>query len=278
MIPLLLAGPFLLTWLALACGFRAARSDSELTVDNALSRSPLLVAISLLLALIGMAAVGMELSDRFCQLFALLVQHYSTWISWLAFASMFAVISGYGLALAISRGHKQTRSLLVAILLVQIALGLLCVRLFSPIGSELGPGVTTDGGVVLQTHGSTCVAASLANVSRHFDIDLDEKEAAGLLLTTVYGTAPGQLRFVLDQLGFSFTTLDPKQPSLADVPPPAILFVDHPALGRESHAVMYRAIAEGGYEIYEPLEGAIVWDRQTLEARWHGNGIACTRP
>ena len=137
MIPLLLAGPFLLTWLALACGFRAARSDSELTVDNALSRSPLLVAISMLLALIGLAAVGMELSDRFCQLFPLLVQHYSTWISWLAFASMFAVISGYGLALAISRGHKQTRSLLVAILLVQIALGLLCVRLFSPIGSEL---------------------------------------------------------------------------------------------------------------------------------------------
>ncbi|MDE0958433.1 MAG: cysteine peptidase family C39 domain-containing protein [Planctomycetota bacterium] len=278
MIPLLLAGPFLLTWLALACGFRAARSDSDLTIDNALRRSPLLVAISLLLSLIGMAAVGMELSDRFCQFFALLVQQYSTWISWLALASLFAVISGYGLALAIFRGHKQTRSLLVAILLVQIALGLLFVRLFSPIGADLGPGVTTDGGVVLQTHGSTCVAASLANVSRHFDIDLDEKEAADLLLTTVYGTGPGQVRFVLDQLGFSFTTLDPKQRSLADVSPPAILFVDHPALGRESHAVMYHAIAEGGYEIYEPLEGAIIWDQQTLEARWHGNGIACTRP
>ena len=277
MIPLLLAGPFLLTWLALACGFRAARSDSDLTIDNALRRSPLLVAISLLLLLIGMAAVGMELSDRFCQFFALLLQQYSTWISWLALASMFAVISGYGLGLAISRGHKQTRSLLVAILLVQVAQGLLCVRLYSPIGPELGPGVTTDGGVVLQTHGSTCVAASLANVSRHFDIDLDEKEAADLLLTSVYGTGPGQVRYVLDLLGFSFTTLDPKQRSLEDVSPPAILFVDHPALGRESHAVMYHAIAEGGYEIYEPLEGAIIWDQQTLDARWHGNGIACTR-
>ncbi len=276
MIPLLLtcqAGIFLLV---LALGFRAARNDPDLNIENALRRSPRLIATSLLL--VGLAAVtlSMQFYDPFCLLFPLVLQLYATWASWLILATLFGVVSGYGLSLALARGHRQSRSLSIAVLLLQVAIALPCVRLLSPIASDLGAG-DTRGGVVIQTHSSTCAAASLANIARHFEFSLDEKGAAELLLTTLYGTSPGQMRFALEKLGISFTTLDPSQLSLAAVPPPAVLFVDHHALGRESHAVAYFGLTDDGYEIADPLIGVVVWDEESVGDRWHGNGISCFR-
>lgn len=267
------AGCFLL---AIALGVRSTRRDPSLDLENALRRSRgLRVLTAFLLAAAG-SSLTAQVHDPFCQALPLRVQRHADWLTWLPLAALFAVVSGYATALAFARRHRQRWLLTIAVLLLHLTIGVSAFRYLAPIAPSLGPGLTRDG-VVLQTTGSTCGAATLANVARRFGISLDERAAAELLLTSRAGTSRGAIRYALEELGMPFRTLRPgPTPSLARLPPPAILFVDHPALGRESHVVAFMGGEEGRYEIWDPLVGKAEWDESTASAMWHGNGIVCT--
>jgi ABC-type bacteriocin/lantibiotic exporter with double-glycine peptidase domain len=133
----------------------------------------------------------------------------------------------------------------------------------------------TSEGIVLQSHGATCTAAALANIARQRGLVLDERGAVRLLGTTTGGTSPGQMRYALERLGIPFRMLNGRTLHLADVSSPAILFVDHPAVGREGHSVAYMGRAGDRFEIWDPLSGRELWSAADVEERWHGNGIEC---
>jgi len=96
---------------------------------------------------------------------------------------------------------------------------------------------------------------------------------------TMLGSSPGQMRFALDHLGIGFETLNCAYGSVRDVPAPAILFVDHPAVGVEGHAVVYvgRVATVDTFEILDPIDGRHFAPLADVERIWHGNGIACHR-
>ena len=60
-----------------------------------------------------------------------------------------------------------------------------------------------------------------------------------------------------------------------EVRPPAIPFVDHPAVGTEGHAVASFGVSGEGFEIWGPLSGRVLYTRDRVSEIWHGNGIEC---
>ena len=61
------------------------------------------------------------------------------------------------------------------------------------------------------------------------------------------------------------------------VKPPAMLFVDHPQAGPESHVVAYFGSMGDTYEIWDPLDGRIHMDRERLITCWHGRALELRR-
>jgi len=106
---------------------------------------------------------------------------------------------------------------------------------------------------------------------------LTEESAARLLGTTTAGTSRGQMRFALHQLGIPFEERNDPRLTPAELPAPALLMVDHPAVGREGHMVMYAGRSEGGYEIWDPLTGRVEWSEREARSRWHGRAFSCPR-
>jgi hypothetical protein len=54
---------------------------------------------------------------------------------------------------------------------------------------------------------------------------------------------------------------------------PAMIFIDHPSAGEESHAVAYMGNHLDSAEIWDPLEGKRFVTSQQLKKIWHGRGI-----
>ena len=50
-------------------------------------------------------------------------------------------------------------------------------------------------------------------------------------------------------------------------------FVDHPATGTESHAVVFAAVHDGKAEILDPLFGRVWMKPDQLGQIWHGKAL-----
>ena len=58
---------------------------------------------------------------------------------------------------------------------------------------------------------------------------------------------------------------------------PAMLFIDHPQAGPESHAVALME-ADGGQAVFwDPLHGREQRSFEALRAIWHGRAVLCRR-
>lgn len=134
--------------------------------------------------------------------------------------------------------------------------------------------MTGADGVIRQTSSFSCAAASLANVAARRGIPMAEREAAERLGTTVTGTSPGQLLHALAELGLAPRIVETSRSSAGEVPSPAILFVDHPAVGRERHVVALMAVHGERFEVWDPLAGKMLLSADDLWRVWHGVGIA----
>ncbi len=264
--------------IAVIFGFRAAREHPELKVENALRRSKALVIISAcLLAVIALSLAAL-FHDPFCALLPLIVQRSISWITWGVISVLGGLVSGYTLSLALARNHRQRRMLLLATVLLNVATAFSSFRFLAPVAPRLGEAHTLDG-VILQTENSTCAAATLANIAGRFGDSLSEKEAAELLKTARLGTQVGQIRSTIAALGYGYETLKPAETkSLSQVTAPAVLFIDHPNVGNEAHAVAYMGETERGFEIWDPLTGREIWNEAIMNRCWHGNGIMCSPP
>ncbi|MCG8587195.1 MAG: cysteine peptidase family C39 domain-containing protein [Pirellulales bacterium] len=260
---------------ATAYGFRSARRDPELTLENALHRSWALVVVLVTATVVFAVTLAAEFYDPICQQLPLIIQRYVGWIAWGVLLVAFAAMAGFAWSLSQAWGKERSGRLLAALIALNVVLAVFAYRWLAPIAHQLGPGKVVDG-IVMQTSGETCVAASLANVARHFGISLDERQAAELLLTSREGTTRGQLRYALSRLGLSFKTVSVD--ALSDVTPPAVLFVDHSTVGHEGHAAIFMRRLPHAYEIWDPIDGREFWTEAESRKSWHGNAIEVTGP
>ena len=132
-------------------------------------------------------------------------------------------------------------------------------------------------GVILQTNPSTCAAASVANVARHFGIDTTEARMVELLHTTWAGTSPAQIVYGLRALGLEARKVQYLDRDLAKVNPPAVLLVDV-AEEPDAHAVAYMARKGDLFEIWDPSGGRRDDPLDTIQQRWRGRAIEVSQP
>jgi predicted double-glycine peptidase len=184
------------------------------------------------------------------------------------------VLLGYTAALATliawREAHPKRVSVSLASALVLSALVFLNGRLTRPVYRELSELETTDG-VVLQTSSVSCAAAAAANILRGLGHKATEEEMAKALATTAFGTSDAAILIGLRSLGFACRKVTVS--SFRDVASPAMLFVDHPATGAESHVVALASSNREHAEILDPLSGRLWMTEAQLREIWHGKAL-----
>jgi len=133
--------------------------------------------------------------------------------------------------------------------------------------------------MVYQTTDVTCAAASAANILSSWRIVKTEKQMAEQLETKIgAGTSAAQAIYGLRKMGIACKKIlwSPKQ--LANSPQPVMLFIDHPLVGKEGHAVTFMKMKEKRYVIWDPLIGKQQMTLQKLQKYWHGRGVLCQKP
>ncbi|MEM7234622.1 MAG: cysteine peptidase family C39 domain-containing protein [Planctomycetota bacterium] len=261
--------------LAFLYGIRRRRRDPSLSAENALKRCKGFSAMTLGLILLSAGFLFPLLNDSICEALPIATQRWLHWIEWSLILTSFGLASGLLVGLAIPGGPPRQTLVAVFIPPLHVLFAVVALRNVDPVHHALDQ-VKEEQGVVLQSTGYTCVAATLANVARHHGLFLSERDAAELLLTTRLGTSRGPIRYALSQLDIAQRTYHrDEERDLSKVPVPAFLFVDHPSVGREGHAVGYFGERAGGYEIWDPLGGRSIWSAEQVNAHWHGSAIAC---
>lgn len=249
---------------AFGWGFkRADRSKtSSYRVPSEL-RKPLLVIL-----LFAFIILAMQLDERVAQRLPMLLQGFGALIFCLLVVGIAGFICGH---ICFVANYTKDGGRLRKIIVVQ------SMSLAAGLATQTGIYRTLEpnekGGVVLQSTGVTCAAASLANVARIHHVTMSERDAAYWLRTTLIGTHPGNMRYALHHLKFDFETLGGRYSDLAQVPTPAILYVDHP-IGREAHAIVFKSHRDGQFIIVDPLVGERTLTAQQIHSIWRGNGEA----
>ncbi len=254
---------------------RARRSHPAMDIDSALRDAPLLLVISIACLLVVVLPLTAQLSDRVAQILPLRLQRDAALATWGTIGFLFAVLSGFSLYALRRSSDPRRRRLTLAVVSLHTALLVASVHWNAPLAAALTEERRTQRGFWFQTNPSSCAAATVANIAQGFGISITEREAAALLGTTKLGTSPGQMRYALDQLGIATETLNERYASIDGVPPPAILFFDHPATGPESHAIALLRVDGDVVQVFDPIEGLVSFTASHAAALWHGNGIRC---
>lgn len=132
-------------------------------------------------------------------------------------------------------------------------------------------------GVILQSHPSSCAAASAANIAERLGIMQTEKEMARRMNTSeMIGTNAGQVIHGMEQVGIQCSKRWVEGSDPNHISAPAMLFVDNVELGPESHAVAFMGIHDGKWEIWDPLEGRVPYTYTQLKNIWHGKSLECS--
>lgn len=273
----------MLAWqflILLGAGFVTALMKPKLTginLNNVLAKSPRLQLTIIILGVLLLWAFSLAWIDSWAMSFPLRIQRDAMVLVWILTMLLIGIMAGYGLVIAFRTQDKERWVLGIAIILLEFGIA----KIFYPSVITLTlsqPSETTPDGVTLQSTSSSCAAASLANIARHFQIELTESKAANLMGTTLSGSTPGQIRYAIHQIGLQFRMIQFLPPPQIDlVVPPALLWVDDPVAGKEKHAVAYFGKQDSNYEVWDPLKGKLLLSPPEVSRLWHGKGIEVSR-
>lgn len=253
---------------------KAYNKNPHINFDSAHKESKPLMFVSLCIFIFFIFGVIGIRFDTFLELTPLIYQKYVFPYTWSFIAIFIGLTSGYILYLLFKLKKYKSSTYLYSIFLLNILFLLANNQINGYIGNSIEV-KTNIGKNILQTTNYSCTSASIATVARGFNIDIGEKDAAKLTRLTKYGAHYGQIRYALNKLGIQHNTLRQKYNKLSNITPPAILYVDHPSIGYEGHAVVYQGVIEDDYKIWDPLKGHTIWSQEKVLELWHGNGIQC---
>jgi hypothetical protein len=248
------------------------RRHADLDVSNVLKRARHLWGVPLIIALaFGTHLYLNERPDLWWALPPWVEARYLLFL-WICLIGTMVYLYAFGITLAFQTGHPERRTLVIAVVLILTAVQVMVVRTQRSVAPDLKHTVDADG-VVLQTSGVSCVAASAANMLRQRGIDTTEKQMATALGTTAMGTTAGAAIEMFDARGEVCRKVQGKAASALRAP--AMLMIDHPLAGPESHAVAYMGTVQGEVEIWDPLDGRRMLTPEALGAIWSGRAIEC---
>ena len=250
----------------------------DLTIENAHSKAPGIIVLALCILALTLLA-GILLNSR------TLMAGLPMWLDilgvpflYVMIVSLFSTLFSLACYIAASTGHPRRRALALAGALVVLAPLLVQFQYEKPIYKGLGEDVTQDG-IVLQSGPYSCVPASGANLARQFEIKVTEKGLARLMGTSCRGTRAAQAVFGMKAIGIDCTKIRLPRPDPYLIKPPAILSVDLPETGPESHAIYFKGIepdVRGRAVIYDPLYGRRLMSIEQLKSVWRGTGLECS--
>lgn len=242
-----------------------------ITLANALRRVPWLWAVLPLLGLLLVTHFGLQARPDLWWLLPPWLEVSYLALIWGGILMIFGLIFGLVITLAYLESHPERRKAVFAAVLCVAAVEVAHARHTRLIGPDLVAHETADG-IVLQTTGVSCAAASLANWRRLEGHPATEREMADLMGTTTLGTTAGQVIRGLEQIGRVCQKAELSPEVLVG---PAMLFVDHPDIGPDAHAVLHVAGKDGHHEVWDPAVGRRRLDTAGLRAIWRGRAITC---
>ncbi|MCZ6601878.1 MAG: cysteine peptidase family C39 domain-containing protein [Planctomycetota bacterium] len=254
----------------------AAAPEDLLKVGRVFRKAPyLLVPIALVMAYsIFCLASSWDISTRW--ILPLWFQLRGQPILWAALLGVVTFLASLSAAASFRAGDPRRWKLVFAFSLLVGSMYFLIYNLNAPIAPRLVELVDEDG-VILQTSGVSCVAASAANIVRLYGIERTEKAMAEILGTTRMGTTMAQFIYGLEGMGFECRTVERPDGEPMELEAPAVLLVDHPRTPREGHAVAYMGKREGLFEILDPTLGRIRLTQKQVSAIWHGHAVECRK-
>ncbi len=183
------------------------------------------------------------------------------------------------LLLAIAAYHVPKPSDAGALRLLLLVIAVYFVRagwwMVSPAGSHLEPGKVDADGVVRQTTGSTCVAASMATLLRARGFDATEQAMADLAFVDSTGATDSRAvwalqRFLTGRGGrVRYESMD--YPALIAAPKPALVQLDWSFF--YSHMVPVMEATDSQVVIGDPLTGLRTMKADAFMRAWKGQAI-----
>ena len=277
-----IGGNILCLLVALYAGYGMSRRlrtrTPGLTLENALRHAPALgwLVASLLLAILAFMLLCS--SPVTAWRFPVWWAFYNETLVWGML--LFLCTFGFSLTVGLAFGtrHAERWKVVAAGVLVVLALQGMQWQYSHPVAPYLTSVLTPDG-MVLQSSGSSCAAASGANIVQVFGLAKSERDMAELFGTTTYtGTSVAQVIYGMRHLGITAQKVEIMPGDLARLATPAMLFVDHPLAGPEAHAVAYMGWEQGQAAIWDPLSGKTWLSQQALARIWHGRGLTFAPP
>ena len=254
---------------------RLAHRREGLDLANVTRRAPYLYGVAGAVALLLGALFSLQYFPRLWWHLPLLLEYVFTCLVWGSVLALFSFLAGLSAAVAQISGHPERHKLVVASVLLVAAVQLAQWLYTRPVAPELTHLITSEG-IILQSSGVSCAAASAANMARHHGRKVTEKQMAALLgTTTLGGTSASQVVYGMARIGFSCRRVKVPATAASRLKLPAMIFVDHPLTGPESHAAALIKTTSGRVEVWDPLWGKRLWSSSELTRRWHGFAIEC---
>jgi hypothetical protein len=196
-------------------------------------------------------------------------------LRFLVIIAAIAYISAFVATLAMSLRRRSVVALVAP--LAPLAIVAFHWHLAAPIAGSL-TNIRLANGMIVQSSGESCAAASGANILNRLGGSFTEKRMAELMNTTRNnGTSIDNIVHGLVQAG-GVCQLTVRAPdTLDEVKPPAMLFVDFPGLPSEGHAVAYMGRQNGLYEIWEPHSTIKKLGKAEVLKIWHGTAVECVK-
>jgi len=248
---------------------RIVRRNPAANLDNIHRHLPFLLPV---VAVGGTVAIVLIIGGYFHGVrwhMPMWLQLIHTRLVWLIVLPMLAFLVSMTTAAAFRERHRERWKLLPACVLLFCTIFYLQWRDLRPIAHLLSS-YAVRGEIVLQTSSSSCAAAAAANIVQQFGMLKSERDMAELFGTTASGTSAARVIRGMRKLGILATDVYRKDCDPFNVTVPAMLFVDHPATGPNSHAVAMMDNTDGLVTIWDPLGGPTRMRPETLLRVWHG--------
>lgn len=243
--------------------------------------APLLTGFGVAFIVLNAALVMLRNSNTLSWHLPVLFDYYAGPVAWALDVIVFAFLFSAILTLALLEKHRLRYAVLL-LGLAAMAGGEYAMRAMPGMTGppELRAPLHSPEGYVLQTSGSSCGAASCANVAAAFGVYKTEAEMCALIGTVENGSTNAQMIMALRRLGLKCRRRTLPVADFAHIQPPALLPAwRDPATGAEWHVVAFFGLDEGGKAlVVDPLSGLQHWGLEDFERFWQGRAIEVSTP
>lgn len=247
------------------------------TLEQALKVHPasrVLIGIPLVT---GILLVIAAVNERWVLSFSFPAMYWGALILWWSLTCSLLALMVFATRAAYLRGDGERKKVALVTVLLTIALVIVNFYYPRPIADALEDDISPDG-AILQSSDASCAAAAGANIARALGIFASERDVARSMGTTrLWGTNVIQMIIGMQKLGIACESVVTTTENSGELRLPALLLVDHPALGTESHAVAAMRRNGESFEVIDPLLGRETWSRRKLGEVWHGLAVSCRK-